>query len=44
MGGYGAMKLALLKPERFAKAATFSGSLDMVREIGVVMSDTKERE
>lgn len=43
MGGYGAMKLALLKPESFAKAASFSGSLDMVREIKVVLSDTKER-
>ncbi|MBS7009011.1 MAG: esterase family protein [Anaerostipes sp.] len=44
MGGYGAMKLALKQPERFAKAAAFSGSLDMVREIEVVLSDTKDRE
>lgn len=43
MGGYGAVKLALLKPDKYMKAAVFSGSLDMVREIGVVMSDTKER-
>ena len=29
MGGYGAMKLALRQPERFAKAATLSGALDL---------------
>ena len=28
MGGYGAMKLALRHPERFAAAASFSGALD----------------
>jgi S-formylglutathione hydrolase FrmB len=28
MGGYGAMKLALRQPERFAAAATLSGALD----------------
>jgi len=29
MGGYGAFKLALSHPERFAAAASFSGALDM---------------
>ena len=29
MGGYGAMKLALSRPERFAAAATMSGALDL---------------
>ena len=29
MGGYGALKLALARPERFAAAASLSGSLDM---------------
>ncbi|MEU4157204.1 alpha/beta hydrolase family protein [Actinoplanes sp. NPDC026670] len=29
MGGYGAMKWALLEPERFAAAATLSGALDL---------------
>ena len=28
MGGYGAMKLALTYPERFAAAASFSGAVD----------------
>ena len=31
MGGYGAFKLALHYPERFAAAASLSGALDMVR-------------
>jgi putative tributyrin esterase len=30
MGGYGAFKLALTFPQRFAAAASFSGALDMV--------------
>lgn len=30
MGGYGAFKLALTHPERFAAAGSFSGALDMV--------------
>ena len=30
MGGYGAMKLALTHPERFAAAASMSGALDLV--------------
>ena len=29
MGGYGAMKLALTHPDRFAAAATLSGALDL---------------
>lgn len=31
MGGYGAMKLALTFPERFAAAASLSGAVDVVR-------------
>lgn len=31
MGGYGALKLALRRPERFAAAASFSGAADMMR-------------
>ena len=31
MGGYGAFKLALLKPEMFSAAASFSGAMDMER-------------
>ena len=31
MGGYGAMRLALTYPERFAAAASFSGAVDVVR-------------
>jgi len=31
MGGFGAFKLALTFPDRFAAAASFSGALDMVR-------------
>src|SRR5919199_4817483 len=30
MGGYGALKLALRQPERFAAAASLSGALDVV--------------
>jgi len=33
MGGYGAMRLALAHPERFAAAASFSGALDYVRRL-----------
>lgn len=33
MGGYGAFKLALSRPEKFAAAASLSGALDIVREI-----------
>ncbi len=31
MGGYGAFKLALTYPERYAAAASLSGALDVVR-------------
>jgi len=31
MGGYGAFKLALIHPERYAAAASLSGALDLVR-------------
>ena len=30
MGGYGALRLALAQPERFAAAASFSGAVDLV--------------
>jgi len=33
MGGYGAFKLALRHPERFAAAASLSGALDMARRV-----------
>ncbi|TLG77486.1 alpha/beta hydrolase [Culicoidibacter larvae] len=33
MGGYGAMKLALNFPERFAAAASFSGALDIAEHL-----------
>ena len=33
MGGYGAMRLALALPERFAAVASFSGALDYVRRL-----------
>ncbi len=33
MGGYGAMRLALAHPERFAAAASFSGALDYARRV-----------
>ena len=33
MGGYGAMRLALTWPERFAAAASFSGAVDVVTDI-----------
>lgn len=34
MGGYGAMRLALTYPDRFAAAGSFSGAVNMIREIG----------
>lgn len=34
MGGYGAMKLALTYPERFAAAASFSGAVDIAEMAG----------
>ena len=33
MGGYGALRLALAHPEKFAAAASFSGALDFVRRL-----------
>ena len=33
MGGYGALRLALAHPRRFAAAASFSGALDYVRRL-----------
>ena len=33
MGGYGALRLALAHPEKFAAAASFSGALDYVRRL-----------
>lgn len=46
MGGYGAFKLALRQPERFAAAASLSGSLDIVHrlsEIEVFRNREEER-
>lgn len=34
MGGYGAMRLALTYPERFAAAASFSGAIDITGVVG----------
>ena len=34
MGGYGALRLALAHPKKFAAAASFSGALDYVRRLG----------
>lgn len=33
MGGYGALRLALAQPERFAAAASLSGALDLARRL-----------
>ncbi len=33
MGGYGALRLGLVKPESFAAVASFSGALDIVRRL-----------
>ena len=41
MGGYGAMKLALNFPERFAAAASFSGAVDIVTMAGRKSGDWK---
>lgn len=42
MGGYGAFKLALRHPERFAAAASLSGALDIIDRIRIDES-TNER-
>jgi putative tributyrin esterase len=34
MGGYGAVRLALARPRRYAGAASLSGALDIVRRAG----------
>lgn len=39
MGGYGAMKLGLLCPDKFAAVASFSGAVDVVRLFENRMSD-----
>ena len=36
MGGYGAMRLALTYPERFAAAGSFSGAVNIMRELASV--------
>lgn len=42
MGGYGAMRLALTYPEKFAAAASFSGAVDLIDEIRYLAEDRKE--
>lgn len=45
MGGYGALKLALNRPERFLACASFSGACDMgERLVGLDISDDFSRE
>ena len=39
MGGYGAMKLALTFPERFAAAGSFSGAVDVISEMKDLKGD-----
>ena len=36
MGGYGAMRLALTYPERFAAAGSFSGAVDAIRQLNAL--------
>jgi len=43
MGGYGAFKLALQRPQQYAAAASFSGALDVVRRVGVAFPSILER-
>ena len=42
MGGYGAMRLALTYPERFAAAASFSGAVDPAAEIEKSLKDPEQ--
>ena len=42
MGGYGAMRLALTYPERFAAAASFSGAVDFVRFVSGKAEERKD--
>jgi putative tributyrin esterase len=44
MGGFGAMNLALRRPEVFALAASMSGALDITRDANVFESVTIDRE
>lgn len=39
MGGYGAFKLALNRPDRYAAAASLSGALDVVRRVEEAFGD-----
>lgn len=39
MGGYGAMKLALTYPERYAAAGSFSGAVDIITGISLLNGD-----
>jgi len=42
MGGYGAFKLALRRPDRFAAAASLSGALDIVRAVEEAEDELRE--
>lgn len=41
MGGYGAFKLALAKPEKFYAAASLSGAVDIVSQLSVIGMETQ---
>lgn len=43
MGGYGAMKLALHRPDRYAAAASLSGALDLASHISEEWSEPRGR-
>ena len=43
MGGYGAMRLALTYPERFAAAASFSGAVNAIQNLGFVTEERKAK-
>ncbi len=43
MGGYGAMKLALYRPDRFSAAASLSGALDLAAHIGDEWDESRTR-
>lgn len=43
MGGYGAMKLALTYPERFAAAASFSGAVDVAYKANLPEGENKRQ-
>src|SRR6476619_1405629 len=44
MGGYGAVKMALTHPERFAAAASLSGAVDLNRVVRVNKADPLNKE